>query len=478
MNLTRRAPRILLVSTSDAGGGAELSARSLFNAYRNRGYAVTLAVGRKRTDDPDVVGIDNDSVRSPWARFWIRVGERVEPMGHRLGDNGRLRAAAHWTGEPFRWLDVARGREDFSYPGTRQLLQSESFDIVHCFNLHGDYFDLRMLPALSQRHPVILDLRDAWLLSGHCAHSLGCERWKTGCGRCPDLDLYPSVRRDGTAFNWRRKQRIFSRSRLQVAAPSHWMMQKVRESMLGPHVQEARVVPTGIDLAVFRPGDKQRSRAELGISLDARVLLFVANVVRGNYWKDFNTLAAAFRILRGRVGQKLLLIGVGEQTSSVDDHDVGIRFVPHQKDPLEVAKYYQAADVYVHAAAVDTFPRAVIEALACGTPVIGTRVGGIPEQISDLDESGHTRPTGALVPAADAEALARAIERVMTNEPLRQQLSRNAAVDAKNRFDLQQQADSYLSWYATLIAGRSPVVGTVRTKRSRDAVPSAVSLHR
>jgi glycosyltransferase involved in cell wall biosynthesis len=477
MSVSPRSPRILLVSTSDVGGGAELSAWNLFNAYRNRGYAVQLAVGRKRTADPDVVGIDNDAFRSQWARFWMRAGERLEPVGHRLGDGGRLQAMAMWTGEPFRWLDVARGREDFCYPGTWQLLRSGSFDVVHCFNLHGWYFDLRILPALSRRHPVILDLRDAWLLSGHCSHSLACERWQAGCGRCPDLNLYPSVRRDGTAFNWRRKQRIFSRSHLHVASPSQWMMQKVRESMLGPYVQESRVVPTGIDLAIFSPGDKVRNRTELGIALDAKVLLFVANAVRRNYWKDFQTLASAFRLLRARMGDKLLLVGVGEQTS-VGEQEVDIRFVPHQKNPLEVAKYYRAADLYVHAAAVDTFPRSVIEALACGTPVIGTRVGGIPEQIRDLDESGQVAPTGALVPAADAEALARAIDRLLTDEALRQQLSRNAAADARDRFDLQKQADCYLSWYETLTAGHEPVVGRVPTRRSSNVVPSAIGLNR
>jgi hypothetical protein len=119
-------------------------------------------------------------------------------------------------------------------------LLDSAYDIVHCYNLHGGYFDLRILPALSRRQPVILDLRDAWLLSGHCAHSLGCDRWRSGCGDCPDLGLYPSLPRDGTAFNWRRKQQIFSNSDVFVVTPSQWMLQKVRESMLAPNVRDAR----------------------------------------------------------------------------------------------------------------------------------------------------------------------------------------------------------------------------------------------
>jgi glycosyltransferase involved in cell wall biosynthesis len=472
----RRSPRILLISTADLGGGAELSAWHLFNAYRKRGYEVRLAVGRKLTSDPDVVSFDNDSHRNQWAKFWMRAGDKIQPFGHRLGDGGRLRDLAMWTGEPFRWIDVARGHEDFCYPGTRQLFESGAFDVVHCYNLHGGYFDLRLLPVISRRYPVIVDLRDAWLLSGHCSHSLGCDRWKSGCGRCPDLNLYPSIRRDGTAFNWRRKQRIFSRSRLYAASPSEWMMQKVRESMLGPHLQEMRVVPTGIDLAIFTPADKERSRIQLGIPLEAKILLFVANAGRRNYWKDFQTLVSAFRELRERVGRQLVLVGLGETTQSAGQDD-SVRLVPHVRNAVEVAKYYQAADVYVHAAAVDTFPRAVLEALACGTPVIGTRVGGIPEQILDLDEIGQDAATGILVPPADPGGLARAIERLLTDDPLRQRLSRNAAADARNRFDLQMQADQYLAWYETLLARNESAVLTRQTEPSPDALPSSIGLN-
>jgi glycosyltransferase involved in cell wall biosynthesis len=257
------------------------------------------------------------------------------------------------------------------------------------------------------------------------------------------------------------------------------MMQKVRESMLGAHVEEMRVVPTGVDLTIFRQGDKERNRAALDIPVDAKVLLFVANGGRRNYWKDFPTLERALRRVRERVGQKLFFVGLGglgEQAPNGADADGDLRFVPHQRSADDVAKYYQAADVYVHAAVVDTFPRAVLEALACGTPVIGTRVGGIPEQIRDLDEAGQDA-TGIVVPAGDADAFAGAIERLLTDDPLRRRLSANAAADAQRRFDLQMQADHYLGWYETLIARRQSAVLTRQTEPSPDVLPSSIGLN-
>jgi glycosyltransferase involved in cell wall biosynthesis len=288
---------------------------------------------------------------------------------------------------------------------------------------------------------------------------LGCDRWKTGCGECPNLLSYPSVRRDATAFNWRRKQNLFAQSRLNVAAPSRWMMQRVRESMLGACVAQSRVVPTGIDLSVFRPAERAAARERLDIPQDAKVLLFVANSARRNVYKDYGMLAASVEGLAGACkGQKVLFIALGDSAAGDLHADVEIRFVPHVKRSDEVARYYQAADVYVHAAAADTFPRAVLEALACGVPVVATDVGGIPEQIRSLNAGVQPDDaTGIAVPAGDVEAMTRAMARLLTDDALRHTLGRNAAADARSRFDLETQADSYLSWYQTLTPAPQPL---------------------
>src|SRR5262249_35811923 len=150
------------------------------------------------------------------------------------------------------------GIEDFRYPGSRRLLQltPQQPDLVHGHNLHGGYFDLRILPELSAQVPVVLTLHDAWLLSGHCSHSFDCERWKTGCGRCPDLTIYPAIRRDATASNGRRKRTIYQRSRLHVAAPCQWLMDKVNESILALGAVETRIIPNGVDRTTFHPAER------------------------------------------------------------------------------------------------------------------------------------------------------------------------------------------------------------------------------
>lgn len=442
-----RSLRILQVSTCDIAGGAEKVAWSLFQAYRQRGYASWLAVGYKRSEDPDVFEIPRLRQSVPWARpCWILHG-RLAPLENRVRGIWRLR---YWLrtlagGRPA--LERELGREDFHFPGSRRLLQlpPERPDVVHAHNLHGDYFDLRFLSRLSHQVPVILTLHDAWLLSGHCAHSFECERWRTGCGQCPDLFIYPAIRRDATAYNWRRKGDIYRRSRLYIATPSHWLMDKVRQSMLARAIVEARVIPHGIDLSLFRPGSRQGARAELELPQNVDVFLFTANSIRHNIWKDYATMREALtRVAETQEKKQILFLALGEDAPSERIGCAEIRFIPYQRDPKIVASYYQAADVYVHAARADTFPNTVLEALACGIPVVATAVGGIPEQVED-------GVTGFLTPMGDSEMMADRIVRLLTDHDRRRQMGARAAEIAQKRFDLNRQADEYLAWYQEIL---------------------------
>jgi glycosyltransferase involved in cell wall biosynthesis len=445
--ITKSSPQILQVSTYDRSGGAEKVALGLSEVYRVRGYESWLAVGYKVGIDPKVIRIPNDGHQSRWVRFWRRVQSNLQPMDCRAPGPAKSLSAIEAIGEPGRALDRYRGVENFRFPGTWQLLTltPRRPDIVHCHNLHGEYFDLRALPWLSQQVPLVLTLHDAWLLSGHCAHSFDCERWKTGCGRCPDLTIDPAVRRDATAYNWRRKRDIFAKSRLRVATPSQWLMKKVEHSMLAPGVIEARVIPNGVDLSLFRRADREDARAALGIRNDIFVVLFAANSVRRNTFKDYETVREAVAVAADRITERdVLLLALGEQAPPERIGSAEVQFRPYEADSEALARYYQAADAYVHAARADTFPNTVLEALACGTPVVATAVGGIPEQVEDGD-------VGFLVPRGDARALAQRLTQLLSDRELRQRMGNRGVETARRRFDLARQADEYLSWYHELM---------------------------
>jgi len=431
------------------GSSASNVAWSLFKAYRDRGHSSRLAVNKKRREDPNVRAIPRDLPGGTWALAWTAMSNGLLSIESKIprcvGPLGRImREIAH----PGNMLSRAQGIEEFDYPGSWGVLDlwPDRPDIVQCHTLHGGYFDLRSLPWLSSQVPIVLTPHDAWHLSGHCAHSLSCERWKTGCGNCPDLTLYPSARRDATAYNWQRKREIYRKSRLHVAVPSNWLRRKVEESILMDATVDLRVISNGIDLTVFRPGEKEEARRRLGLPANAKILLFAAMQARTNSYKDYATVrAAGLRVGEHLRDEQILVLTVGENGASEGLGNVEFRFVPPQHEPNMMVPYYQAADVYVHAAHAETQPLVLMEAMACGRPTVATAVGGIPEVIQD----GRT---GYLVPYRDAHAMADRVEELLADQAKLRQFGANAVEVAQN-FDFNRQVDEYLRWFAQ-IAGR------------------------
>lgn len=435
--------KILQVSTSDRAGGAERSASNLAEAYRARGHDSWLAVGVRRGSEAHVFELPNDAGRN---RAYRALDEwRRGPVASKRGAT-RAIAAAQALAEPRRAFERWLGREDFEFPGTSKLLElppSEP-DIVHLHNLHGGYFDLRALPALSRRKPTILNVRDGWLMSGHCAFGLGCERWRTGCGACPDLTLFPAIPRDATAFNWQRKRAILAASRLHVATPSQWMMDQVRQSLVEPAAVDHRVIPNGVDTRVFSPGPQADARAALAIEPGARVILTAAHGLRTNVWKDYRTLRLAFEALGARGWPwPVCVIALGEAQRHERIGNIELRFLPFVSEPAALAQHYRAADLFVHAAHVESFGNVLLEARACGTAVVSTATGGIPEHVGADD--------ARLVPPSDPQALAAAMAALLEDDRLRAELAAAGHARVTREFTLERQAERFLQWYEELL---------------------------
>jgi glycosyltransferase involved in cell wall biosynthesis len=454
-----RAERVILqVAPNDDGGGAESVARELHRAYRAAGLDAWLALGVDHDREPYTVAVPNTASRSAWARAVLGVAGLGDPASD-SDLPAPVRRAARMLAEPGRYSRVLSGLEDFDAPGTSRLLGLTPLapTLLHLHNLHGAYFDIRQLPALSRQVPIAITMHDAWLLTGHCVHPMDCPGWLGECDPCPYLDRYVPIPRDRAAENRRIKRDALTGARVHIATPSKWLMAMVDKCGLAGLVAGARVIPNGVDTGVFRPGDRAAARARLGLPGDALIAVFSAISAKTNPFKDFATLETALpAIARGVSGRRLLLLAVGQSAPDARIEGADVRFVPFVDDDSVMADHYRAADLYLHPARAENFPLAVLEAIACGAPVVASDVGGIPEIVVDGE-------TGLLVPVGDSAALAQAAVSLLSDADTRARFSAAGVARVAEHFTLALQVDRYLAWYDELLAaGPWPQAGDAR----------------
>ncbi len=456
--------RVVQVSKVAQGGGAERIASSLHVGLLRRGHRSWMATRTAGNPDPTILTIPRpDAARGLAARVLRRAERQLAPKGSRRPGAGTIRRGLRLAASPRRELDLYRGREVFDFPGTAAIpdLAPEPPDVIHCHNLHGGFFDLRELAPMSHRLPLAMTLHDEWTFTGHCAYGISCERWRTGCGSCPDLTIYPAIRRDGTRANWRAKRAIYARSELYVSTPSQWLMDRAQASILGEGAVGWRVIPNGVDRSVFRPDDRLVARSRLGLPHEPFILLFAANAARRSPFKDYATVSdAAIRTAAAVSTRPVLCLALGDEGPTLQFANGELRFVPYRADMAEVAAYFQAADVYLHAARAENLPTTILEALATGLPVVATAVGGIPEEVRSLGDApgawsgaayGADLATGVLVAPGDAVGMSAAAAAILGSDAIRAGLSVNAGADAAARFDLERQLDATIDWYREII---------------------------
>lgn len=433
---------IVQVNAADLGGGAERVSNMLHREYKSYGYMSKLVVGRKRINDNDIIVVDN---RNRTKGFGILKIAEEKFLGHQY----------------------------LHYPGSYDIADSmaSQVDVVHLHNLHGGYFDLEALPQISKIAPLIFSLHDNWLFTGHCGYFLDCNRWKNGCGRCPYLAMPPAIKIDGTRFNWLRKREILSSLPMMITAPSQWMLDQVSESFLSHHPR--RLIYNGVEQSIFNRGDKIHARKKLGLPVDAKIVLFCATGGLTNEFKDGLTLVQAMQILVNRNvenDRKLLLVSVGGGIKRPNGFKKGIRNVArlllrleneedivmsaglvdsticvgNVTDPFRMADYYRAADVLTYTSKADNCPLTILEALSCGLPVVGSRVGGIPELIVE-------GKTGYTVRPKDPLALAEILGRILKDDAMIDSLSFEAQKYSRGRFDISRLAKNFIELYEEAI---------------------------
>ena len=289
-------------------------------------------------------------------------------------------------------------------------------DIIHIHNIHGYFLNYRILfDFLSHSGiQVIWTVHDCWLYTGHCYHYMyaGCDRWKTGCGHCPQRGKFPrSLLADRSARNFRDKRDAFCsmpEDRLTIVPVSDWMRSEMSESFLKDY--RFQVIHNGIDTDVFSPQPALESEVRRCYGLgDRHVILGIASI-----WSEEKGLND-FVEMAARLDSDEVIVLVGMDRKQLDDvlsrcgrTVLGDRMVAVKRtaDVHQLAGLYSTADVLVNPTWQDNYPTVNLEAISCGTPVVTYRTGGSIEAVAG--------DTGFVVEQGDIEGLVDAVRRVET----------------------------------------------------------------
>jgi glycosyltransferase involved in cell wall biosynthesis len=195
-------------------------------------------------------------------------------------------------------------------------------------------------------------------------------------------------------------------------------------------------VRTGIDLGRFTLRDRAAERAALG--LNERPTVGILATLRG--WKGHLDLIEAWSALRSEFPEwQLLIVGTGDLRSHLDGVAKEERFagnvlvVGHKEDP---ERWLACMDLFVLPSTGDEgVPQAIMQAMACGVPVISTPVGAIPEALQDGS-------TGLLTPPRNPRRLGESLARLMRDTQLRSTFGQSAAAWARQNFDIGVMLDS------------------------------------
>lgn len=402
---------ILHINQSDLVGGAAIASYRLHNALIEAGVQSTLLVGKKHSNSHLV-----DTVyRRTLIEKILRKG-LFKPLG-------------------LNYIDLIAS---FDIP---QHLFYQQASVLNFHNLHTGYFNYLAVSALTRHKPAVFTLHDMWSFTGHCAYSLDCDRWKYGCGKCPHPNIYPEIRMDNTRVEWKLKQWIYQHADLTIVTPSTWLTDLVKQSML-KHLP-LHHIPNGIDIHLYQPLDRSNCRLQLGIPDNKKVLMFGAEILT-DARKGSDLLHQALQRLPDSLKRDTVLLTLGKGSETLAEA-VGIATVNlgYVSDEQRKAVAYSAADLFVFPTRNDNLPLMLQESMACGTPMVSFRVGGVP----DLVRPGIT---GYLAQPEDVNDMTDGIVQLLEDDQLRKTMSSYCREIAVEEYSLALQVSRYMQLYEKL----------------------------
>jgi len=415
--------RVLIINTSERVGGAAIAANRLMEALKKNGVKAKMLVRDKQTDQMTVVTLESSlmlPLKFLWERFCVLVANRFSMKN-------------------IFQVDIANTGSDIT-----KMYEFEQADVIHLHWVNQGFLSMQDLDKIMHSgKPVVITMHDMWYFTGICHYSGSCNRYEKECYRCPLLkgggmgkDLARSV--------YERKRKLYGDVKITFVGCSRWIADLARKSRL-TEGQQVVNIPNAINTSVFHPIDMIEARRRRGLPADKTLILFGSQRITDER-KGFRYLADACNIVKQNnkeLAEKVGLVVLGSHSEKVESLvPFDVYPVNYLSNESEVMEMYNAVNLFVTPSLQDNLPNTIVEAMACGTPCVGFKVGGIPEMIDHLHD-------GYVADYMDAQDFAKGILWCL-DEANNEQLGENAHKKAVETYSESRVARRYTEIYESM----------------------------
>jgi len=310
-------------------------------------------------------------------------------------------------------------------------------DIIHLHWINQGFLSLNNIKKLVELNkPIVWTMHDMWPCTGICHHARDCKRYQEKCGSCIFLD---SKGNDLSTKIYNQKLSLYKLANITFVGCSQWLTNRAKQSRLLENKLVCSI-PNPIDVSLFRQKGQKEVRNLLGLPLNKKLLLFGALNVTDRR-KGIEYLITSLELLDRQDVELVVLGQVKENIRNM--FSLPIHSIGYLSDELKIVDLYNAVDMFVTPSLEENLPNMIMESMACGTPCVGFRVGGIPEMIDH-------QVNGYVANYKDSKDLANGIQWVLEHkEP--QTLSEACIKKVKENYCEEIVAKQYIDLYKRLL---------------------------
>lgn len=404
--------KVLIVNTSDIQGGAARAAHRLHNSLLTQNINSQMLVQNKSSDD--------FTVMDPSTKMQKLIGKLRPTL-----DGLPTRFFKHKSKMLFSpsWLP---------FSSIVDKINEINPDIVHLHWICGGM--MRIEDIVKIKAPIVWSLHDMWAFTDGYHYDESFDICKNGCISEPKNFLSKGI--------VKRKQKAYTyKKNMTIVGLSKWLNECSKSSTLLKDKKHINL-PNPIDTTIFKPFDKEKSRELWSLPKNKKLVLFGAMGATSDPRKGFKELNDAMTKMKQTDDIEFVVFG-SSQPQNAPDYGFKTHYLGSLADDVSLVTLYSAVDVMVVPSLQENLSNAIMESLACGTPVVGFDIGGNSDMIEH-------QQNGYLAKPFESEDLASGIEWIL-NAKNYEEISVNARDKVVKEFYSVVVAKKYIKLYEDIL---------------------------